>query len=152
MNNRFAALYVDDDIDDLSPPVEALPITPKIPSPSSAFSKVNNIEKKVPEKKFPEKKKHVEFRDFGNLPTQPKKNPFRKSIGTKYAFKDDNPKSFVKSMQPTYKFIDESVPLEPFQNFLPTEEQIKDSNKQTIIFSSTIGNSVSANDLTSLPL
>lgn len=152
MNNRFAALYVDDDTDELSPPVEALPSPAIIPSPSSAFSKVT--EKKVVEKKTSEKKKQVEFRDFGATNTQSKKdifnkrNPFRKSIGTRYAFKDENPhKPLVSPIQAPYKFIDESVPLEPFQ---PPE--LKDAEKQTIIFSSTIGNSVSSGDLTSLPL
>ncbi len=167
MNNRFSVLYFDDEQNELSPPVECVPneSTKKtsIPSPTSAFTKVET-DKKVTDKKSSEKKKQGEFRDFGTIHTHQKKdmfqkrNPFRKSIGSRYAFKDDHPhKPLVSPIQAPYKFIDEAVPLEPFQSYIPSESlELKDSQtieSQTIIFSSTIGNRVSSEDcLTSLPL
>ncbi len=166
MNNRFAVLYLEEN-DESAPAVECLPNESSkqvsIPSPISAFAKVQT-EKKITDKKIPDKKKQGELRDFGNLPLAQKKdifhkrNPFRKSIGSRYAFKDDHPhKPLVSPIQAPYKFIDEAVPLEPFQSFIPSESvELKDSQSnegQTIIFSSTIGNRVTSDGcLTSLPL
>ena len=159
MSNRFSLLYLDEENDDLSPPVECVPSMPSIPSTHSAFTKPGSS---TSTSAASEKKKQQEFRNFGDLPPKPqkdifqKRNPFRKTIGSRYAFKDDTThKPLVSPIQLPYKFIDESVSLESFLD--PEEQPMKSANKSnsdcnTIIFSSTIGNRISSNDLTSLPL
>lgn len=161
MSNRFSLLYLDEENDDLAPPVECVP---SIPSTQSAFTKHPGASASA---SASEKKKQQEFRNFGDLPPTPKKdifqkrNPFRKSIGSRYAFKDDTThKPLVSPIQLPYKFIDESVSLESFLD--PEEQPLKSTDEKsssksnsdctTIVFSSTIGNRISSNDLTSLPL